>query len=168
MSRYVVALTAIFISAVACSGVPLRTAVAAELTNVPPGTPPEITRAAMAYLEECESYDSSPSPTDNFIVAVELSDDGEPDYVIDTNEMNAPCFCGSGGCTIEAWVSDGGGHRMALQSNVREWQISTKDRLPPMLIVDLHGTACGGVGADVCLKALVYRDGQLIETTTDP
>ena len=171
MRRFVLTLTVALIPAVAWSGSdgPLQgTARAEERTKAPQGTPPEITRSAAAYLDECESYGSSPSPTDKFVTAVDLNDDGEPDYVIDTNEMNASCFCGSGGCTIEAWVSDRGDYAMAYQSNVRGWQVSPKEGLPPVLIVDVHGTACGGVGADICLKAFVYRDGKLIQTTAGP
>ena len=129
--------------------------------------PPEVAESARAYLDECRSLDSEPSPTENFLAAVELNDDGKPDYIIDTDEINAPCFCGSGGCAIEAWVSDGGSYTRAFQSNVREWQVSPRDRLPALLIVDLHGTACGGAGADLCLKALTYQDGKLIDTTAE-
>lgn len=127
--------------------------------------PPQVASGAVAYLDECKSFGSSVSPTNKFISTVDLNDDGALDYLIDTNEINAPCFCGSGGCTIQAWVSDGGSYIKAFESNVRGWQVSPRASLPPLLIVDLHGTACGGVGADLCVKALVYQDGKLIGTT---
>jgi hypothetical protein len=167
MSRLVLMLTISLLSIAAPTEAnwPLATAAKAAELKPPSGAPPEITQSAKAYLEECESYGSAPSPTDRYIAAVDLNDDGAPDYLIDTNEMNAPCFCGSGGCTIEAWVSDAGGHKLAYQSNVRGWQVVPKESFPPMLLVDLHGSACGGVGADLCLKALVYRDGKLTDTT---
>jgi hypothetical protein len=138
---------------------------AQEFADVLNGVPPEIATSAAAYLEECRSFGTTVSPTADFITTVDLNDDNALDYVIDTDEINAPCFCGSGGCTIEAWVSAGGGYSKAFESNVREWQVSPKDTLPPLLLVDLHGSACGGVGADLCLKALVYQDGKLIDTT---
>lgn len=127
--------------------------------------PPQVVKEAAAYVEECESFGSSVSPTEDFIVTVDLNDDDEVDYIIDTGEMNASCFCGSGGCTIQAWVSDQDSYIKAFESNVREWQAFPKGNLPPLLVVDLHGTACGGVGVDLCLKALVYQDGKLIDTT---
>ena len=127
--------------------------------------PPEIASAAKEYVDECRSRDVETSPSERLVARVDLNDDGNPDYIIDTAELNAPCFCGSGGCAIEAWVSDAGGYVKAFDGNVRAWQLSPKNKLPPLLIVDLHGTACGGVGVDLCLKALVYQDGQLIDTT---
>ena len=62
-------------------------------------------------------------------------------------------------------MSGRGGYVKAYESNVRGWQLSPKGKLPPVLIVDLHGTACGGVGVDLCLKALLYQEGKLIDTT---
>jgi hypothetical protein len=78
----------------------------AQQTGDMSGVPPLIAEAATAYLEECESFDASPVPTDRFIAPIDLNDDGRSDYIIDTTEINASCFCGSGGCTIEAWVSE--------------------------------------------------------------
>ena len=156
-------------------GMPAWTAPAALVLAASPGSakiprasakvPPEIASAAKAFVDECRSRDVDISPSDRLVARVDLNDDGNPDYIIDTAELNAPCFCGSGGCAIQAWVSDAGGYVKAFEANVRGWQLSAKDKLPPLLIVDLHGTACGGVGADLCLKALVYQDGQLIDTT---
>ncbi len=155
------------ISAVLVAGsVPTQQdAQASDRSKLSLGIPAEVAKSAARYVAECESYGAAPSPTGKFIAPVDLNEDSASDYIIDTNEMKASCFCGSGGCTIEAWVSDGGRHGMAFQENVRGWQVSSKGSMPPVLIVDLHGTACGGVGADVCLKALVYRDGKMIETT---
>jgi hypothetical protein len=68
--------------------------------------PPQIAAAATAYVDECQGGGGSPSPTASFVRRVDLNDDGTPDYLVDTGDLNASCFCGSGGCAIEAWVAD--------------------------------------------------------------
>jgi hypothetical protein len=87
---------------------------------------------------------------------VDLNGDGRPDFIIDLNHAKCDdrdtAFCGTGGCDFMILVAkpDGGFARVFSQ-RVLAYRIEGSSG-PRTIRVDLHGSRCGKVGADPCVK----------------
>ena len=98
-----------------------------------------------------------------FISEKDVNGDGVKDYVLDYGEFecdgSASFFCGTGGCLTQVFASlPDGGYVKVLDQNVRDIKFRNV-RGRPAIVLDLHGSACGKVGAAACRRTLVW-DGK--------
>lgn len=96
--------------------------------------------------------------------SADLNDDGIPDWILDTGELGcdmATFYCGTAGCTLMMFVSTPNGHEVAWEGNVHAWK-QIKVRGKPGIHFDLHGSACGRVGADACSHRYVFQGPRLV------
>jgi hypothetical protein len=134
----------------------LPTAVRAQ----PAGLPSEI----QAGIEENKKACGEPVKLKpGFIVEKDINGDGVKDYILDYGKFvcgdSETYFCGSAGCTTEVYASvRSGGYVKVLEENVRGLQFRVVSGRPAMLLA-LHGSACGKVGAAPCNRTL-YWNGQ--------
>ena len=124
--------------------------------DVPPVVAAAITEAQQAC--EPESHKLEP----DFIIVKDVNGDKVQDYILDYDKFkcgdNPNFFCGTAGCLMQVFVSvDDGQYTMALDQNVRHLQFKrVKGRAA--MVLSLHGSACGRVGAAPC-KATLYWNG---------
>lgn len=107
-----------------------------------------------------------------FATPVEISNDGKPDWVVEIQALdchaterirmsdNAPesgnGYCGTAGCVVSVLVSTSRGLVESFNDNIRGWEV-VKASGKNAFEISVHGTACGGFGADVCLQTLVWN-----------
>jgi hypothetical protein len=126
----------------------------------PGNLPKEVQAAIEANKKECgEGAKLKPA----FVAEKDVNADGVKDYVLDYGQFEcgdfASFFCGTGGCLTQVFASlPGGGYVKALDQNVRQIKFR-KVRGRPAIVLDLHGSACGKVGAAACPRTLVW-DGK--------
>src|SRR3546814_1077789 len=63
-------------------------------------------------------------------------------------------WCGTAGCMISILGSSPGGLRAIFGDNVRGWSAVDLGRGRKGLEIPVHGTACGGAGAEACIETL--------------
>jgi hypothetical protein len=85
------------------------------------------------------------------------------DYVLDYGQFecdgSSTYFCGTGGCLMQVFVSlPNGSYVKVLDENVRDLKFR-RVRGRPAMVLDLHGSACGKVGAAPCPRTLLW-DGR--------
>jgi hypothetical protein len=120
--------------------------------------PKEVQAAIEASKKDCgEPVRLGPK----FVTSKDVNADGTPDYILDYENFQCgqmvTFFCGSGGCLTQVFVSlPDGGYVKAWDDNVREIRFKTLKGKPAM-ILDLHGSACGKVGAAPCPKTLYWN-----------
>ena len=97
----------------------------------------------------------------------DFNGDGQPDYLLDYSQsqcvggtMTNP-FCGSAGCTLDILISSGGGYRQAYGSNVQGWSLAQAGG-KPVLVLSLHGSACGRSGHLGCQRRLAWNGDQFV------
>lgn len=98
-----------------------------------------------------------------FVTSRDVNGDGKPDYILDYDKFECSgtptAFCGSAGCLTQVFASlPDGSYVKAWDENVRAIRFA-KVRGRPAMIVDLHGSACGKVGAAPCARTLTW-DGK--------
>jgi hypothetical protein len=114
--------------------------------------PVEVQDKINSELEYC----SRAIPQDGFLRKL-----GRPDlYVVDYGKINCDgsrlIFCGSAGCLTQVFVlRPSGQYELILNTNVRDLKFANIDGKPAMTLT-LHGSACGLVGADVCIKTVGF------------
>lgn len=121
---------------------------------LPPVVQAEIKKAQSA----CEPKLPKLSP--GFIIEGDVNGDGVKDYVLDYGAFRCGrqlFFCGTAGCLTQVFASlSDGGHVKVLDENVRNIKFRLLKGRPAM-ILDLHGTACGKVGAAPCSATLFWN-----------
>jgi hypothetical protein len=85
---------------------------------------------------------------------VDLNGDGKDDYIVsfaDTRcEGALGVYCGTGGCTIDIWVTlPNGRQRMVFSDRVRDYEILPGEGARTVRF-DMHGSFCGTYGAAAC------------------
>lgn len=94
------------------------------------------------------------------IAEVDLTGDGEADVIVDESAYGcstaASLYCGSGGCLVRIIANGQTTERLAEGWRLIEWG---DDRI---VLLALHGTQCGGVGADRCYEALVWSGDRFL------
>jgi hypothetical protein len=97
-----------------------------------------------------------------FVTAEDINGDGVVDYVLDYSKFecgDALFYCGSAGCLTQVFVSLAGGQYVeVLDENVRGISFGQRNGRPAE-IIDLHGSACGRVGAAPC-SMILFWNGQ--------
>ncbi|PAL22411.1 hypothetical protein [Sphingopyxis sp. GW247-27LB] len=97
-----------------------------------------------------------------FAIETELTNDGKSDWVLEfaaTRCSNAgySAWCGTAGCMISILGSGPNGLREIFGDNVRGWSATDLGRGRKGLEIPIHGTACGGAGAEACVETLAWN-----------
>jgi len=120
---------------------------------------PEPFRAILAErAAQCaELQDGTLTLEEGAVRQVDLSGDGAPDWVLDEARLScssaASLYCGTGGCTVHFLVGD----TLASQYS-KGWEAVDFGAFRTLLL-QVHGTRCGGIGAHACVQALTW-DGE--------
>lgn len=117
---------------------------------------------ALRYANEaCESQGGrAVAFAPDTVRRIDLTGDGRDDYIVDFHDTKCSehesTYCGTGGCVLDILVTlPDGSVRPVFDGYVRSYEIVT----PPMkrgaartIRFDLHGSYCGGFGAQTCVK----------------
>jgi hypothetical protein len=91
------------------------------------------------------------------VARTDLDGDGAADTVIDEQGFRcstaAALYCGTGGCRVHFLVGDSVQSRLAKGWTVTDW---AGDRI---VLLQVHGTECGGTNLRRCYEALVWSEG---------
>lgn len=130
-------------------------------------TPDIVTRDTQANMRECRSAGGRPSLRPEYETTADLNDDGRPDTIIDLSGLNcdgaASFFCGSAGCPLTVYLSSSSAYRAKPLGHVQGWELDPSTN-PPALVLSLHGSACGRVGAEGCMRRLAWNGRDLVAT----
>lgn len=99
-----------------------------------------------------------------FATAVEVTNDGKPDWVLQYDAARCSTsgysmWCGTAGCVISILGSGTSGLAEIYNDNVRGWDVVAIDPKRKGLMLYTHGSVCGGAGAEICGQKLVW-DGR--------
>ena len=108
--------------------------------------------------DTCERVDGgSFTLLDGAVSEIDLDGDGAPDRVVEEAKFSctsaASLYCGTGGCAVHFIVGDQVSTYFARGWRLVEWG---RDRL---ILLDIHGTACGGTNLRRCYEAVVWSEG---------
>lgn len=125
------------------------------------GLPPAVEADIKALKAECSP--DKPKLEPGFIESRDINADGVKDHILDYGRFKCgdsmSLYCGSAGCTTKVFASlPGGQYTVVLNQNVQALSFKTIKGKPAMLL-GLHGSACGKVGAEPCDKTLIW-DGK--------
>lgn len=100
------------------------------------------------------------------VVEIDLTGDGSRETLVDTSYIECSAtpispYCGSGGCSLFAYV--GGG---VFEWQVRGWRVIDWDT-EPVLMIGRDGAWCGVSSAGFCIEAL-YWNGETFLTVMPP
>lgn len=127
-----------------------------------PADYPQGVQKALHYANvECESQGGGAVTfAPDTVRKVDLTGDGRDDYIVDFRDTKCgdreTTYCGTGGCVMDILVAlPDGSVRAVFDGYVRNYEIKPK----PMkagaartVRFDLHGSYCGGFGAQACFK----------------
>jgi hypothetical protein len=142
-----------------------------EITNINAvETRPQVSQSLPPMVDaEIKKAQSSCAPEHvtlgpGFVTEIDINADGVKDYVLDYGKFicgnSSTYFCGTAGCTTQVFASlPGGGYVKALDENVRDIKFRTVKGRPAM-ILDLHGSMCGRVGAAQCGMTLYWNGAE--------
>lgn len=101
------------------------------------------------------------APPEGMIRAVDVSQDGVPDWLIDYSDAGGP-FCGTGGCLLRLYVSGPDGYSRAIEA-----QALGLDVEPGRVVAQVHHLHCADDNSD-CHYTYVWDAGagRLVETST--
>ncbi len=117
-----------------------------------------------SLTRECRGADGKSRPDAKPLTSVDLNGDGVLDWILDAGDLdcdNGSFFCGTGGCLTLIFVSHGVGHTLVWEDNIHGWRATVIGGRPGIHF-DLHGSACGRVGAEPCSQRYVFQGGRLI------
>ncbi|WP_454647386.1 hypothetical protein [Bradyrhizobium liaoningense] len=128
----------------------------------PADYPPGVQTALRYANEECDAQEGGKVTfAPNTVRKLDLTGDGREDYIVDFQDARCgdreTTYCGTGGCVMKILVTlPDGSLREVFDGYVRSYKIVA----PPMkrgaahtIRFDLHGSFCGGFGAQACWKA---------------
>lgn len=120
--------------------------------------PPEV-RAGIPSQKDCVRGERAVFQR-GFIVQKDINGDGIDDYILDYGKFlcgGSSPYCGSAGCLTQVFASLAEGSFVkVLDENVRALRFVRIGGRPAML-VGLHGSACGRVGAEPCGVTLFWN-----------
>ena len=96
-----------------------------------------------------------------FATQTEVTNDGQADWVLEYDaaacSIGRSMYCGTAGCHIDILASTRSGLREVFANNVRGWEAVQLDAKRMALVISVHGSACGSVGAEACAQTLVWN-----------
>lgn len=114
---------------------------------------------------ECRSVGGKSMTVSGDAVQVfDLNGDGLQDYLVDYGQFRCngaeSIFCGTAGCLVEAVMATSAKQFVRVpMDNLRGYEVVKADGVT-LLQVNLHGSACGQVGAYDCVKRWRYMNGR--------
>lgn len=146
-------------------GVPPPAPAAATPPDAPMAPPPAVARAAAELMATCREAGGRPSQRSGLLTSLDLNGDGVADYILDATAINcegaASVLCGSAGCPLQVFLSGPRGFTEAFGSNAQAWEVEQGN--PPVLKLNLHGSFCGRVGAETCIKRYAWNGASFAE-----
>jgi len=136
----------------------LLLALAAPFAAQTPAPPDALTARLDLLAGQCRSYDQGVvTGLDRAIRPLDLTGDGEG-WVLDTAGLScssaASLYCGgTGGCEVTFAV---GAH--VADRLTKGWTLVRLGRLP-VILMQVHGTRCGGTNLTPCAEALIWDAG---------
>jgi hypothetical protein len=127
---------------------------------LPPNLPKVVQDAVEKNNKECEEG-KKPVFKPGFLTRKDINGDGKPDYILNYDHFQCDdlvsLFCGTGGCLTEIFVTDDdNGYVPVWNEMARRIRFAVVSKRPAMLI-DLHGSACGRIGAERCAMTLYWN-----------
>lgn len=128
--------------------------------QLPSNLPKIVQDAIDKNKKQCEEGEE-PGFKQGFLTLKDINGDGKPDYILNYEHFQCgefvTVFCGTGGCLTEIFATDGdGGYIDVWNESARRIRFATIKKRPAM-VIDLHGSACGRVGADPCGMTLYWN-----------
>ena len=121
--------------------------------------PPSVQAAVADAKSSCEPSRTKIEP--GFLKRPDVNGDGVPDFVLSYEAVSCAdgvrLNCGSAGCLTQVFASTPSGYVKVLDENVQEVRFRRVKGRPAMLL-GLHGSSCGKVGAEAC-GATLYWNG---------
>jgi hypothetical protein len=130
----------------------------------PADYPPAVQKALRYANEECDSLGGGAVTfAPDTVRKVDLTGDGRDDYIVDFRDTKCgereSAYCGTGGCVLDILVTrPDGSVRAVFDGYVRSYSIvapAMKRGAARTIRFDLHGSYCGGFGAQACVKEKV-------------
>lgn len=127
----------------------------------PADYPPSVQKALRYANEECGSQGGGPVAfAPDTVRSIDLTGDGRDDYIVDFRDTKCGgregTYCGTGGCVMKILVMlPYGRARQVFDGYVRNYTVlppPTKGGAARIIRFDLHGSFCGGFGAQACVK----------------
>ena len=127
-----------------------------------PGTSPAagpVDTVIAGIRAECAAIDNGVLTVETGAVrSMDLTGDGKQDAVIDGQDLSCSSsrtlFCGgTGGCRL--FLMAGG---TVTEEMSKGWTLARLGQMPVVLL-QVHGSECGGTNLRRCVKALVWSDG---------
>lgn len=151
------------ISIVAIAALPVQAA--AQTGSVPAADtlPGEVQKIYDGLKADCKAAGGKfIGDRGSFASEIEVTNDGRPDWVIEYAATRCTSFghsahCGTAGCSISILGSGRNGFTSIFNSNVRGWEVVEVAPRRKGLLMEVHGTACGGVGAERCRQTIAWN-----------
>jgi hypothetical protein len=127
----------------------------------PADYPPDVQKALRYAVEECDSQSGGAVTfAGDTVRKVDLNGDDRADYIVDFRDAKCgdreTTYCGTGGCVMTILVTlPDGSVRSVFDGYVRSYKIlapSMKRGAARTVRFDLHGSYCGGFGAQACVR----------------
>ena len=132
----------------------------AQTVPDPESLPQEVQAAIQEAVRECEP--EKVTPKWGFIVEKDVNGDGVDDYILDYGQFvcgtSQTFHCGSAGCLTQVFVSvPNGKYARVLNENVQELRFEYDVKGRPEMLLGLHGSFCGRIGALPCWVTLLWN-----------
>lgn len=126
--------------------------------------PEPVARSLDRATTECAGFENGTVTVEaEAIQRIDLTGNGDDDWVVDTHHMQcssaASMFCGTGGCAVDFIVGD-----TVLDALSKGWEIVPFGQLR-VLLLQIHGSECGGTNLNPCVEALVWDPGKTAFST---
>jgi hypothetical protein len=104
---------------------------------------------------------------DGFADAVELNGDGKPDWIMHRAELYCTsdghsAWCGTAGCSVELYLSQGNRLRKVWDANTRGYAIVDLPNRKKGLLASGHHSACTSPGSTACVTVWVWNGRELL------
>jgi CHAT domain-containing protein len=94
-------------------------------------------------------------PPTYMFVPVDIDKDGRTDWQVNFYRGGGQGFCGTGGCQQQIYVAnDRGGFDLVFDEQVNSIRFEPGNQSSSLIVIDVHGSFCGGAGNSECLIAL--------------
>lgn len=127
--------------------------------------PPAVERLTAEALQECRKAGGTPRLGRDFETRADLDGDGQPDYLLAFHALECAgaysLFCGSAGCPLSVFLSSRSWQQV-FGSHVQEWSLEQRGGRP-VLVLSLHGSACGVSGFQACERRLAWNGREFAE-----